>query len=58
MLSVKIHLTDTQLKKLGSIEQRGQRIIGKNVPSLQKTAKKRIVTLVENCLSGETCSNF
>ena len=58
MLSVKIHLNDTQLKKLGSIERRGQQIIGKNVPSLRKTAKDRIVKIVNDCLNGEICSNF
>ena len=58
VLSIKLHLTGTQLEKLKMIEQRGQRIIGKSVPSLEKKAKKHTVKLVQNCLNGEICKNF
>ena len=58
--TVKLLLTNTQLKRLNSIERRAKEITGseKDIPSLDKLIKMKSCLVVRKCLDNEICSNF
>ena len=57
---VKLLLSNTQLAKYTSIENRARDIIGneKHIPQLENILKKKACMTVRKCLENDMCSNF
>ena len=55
---VQLNLTQTQLKKLKSIEARASSILKSKTCDLKHEIDKRAILLVRKCLNGNVCTNF
>ena len=57
---IKLLLSNTQLPKYTSIENRARYVIGneKHVPQLENILKKKACMTVRKCLENDMCSNF
>ena len=55
---IQLNLTQTQLKKLKSIEARASSILKSKTCNLKHEIDKHAILLVRKCLNGKVCTNF
>ncbi|XP_057292835.1 uncharacterized protein LOC130621549 isoform X2 [Hydractinia symbiolongicarpus] len=56
--NVQLKFSDTQIKRLESIDNRARILTQQNVPEIRKEIEKRAVLFVKKCLDGNVCDNF